>query len=193
MFSNPRVARTVLALACAAIFTAANAAPAHAAPTGTPAAAAPVSTLDAFRWLVGGAWRADTSSLPGGLKYIETRYDLAPNGRLIRFTTKFVNGDGSVGNGYAGNLYFDPAARALRMWYLDSGNTVTQGPVTGDPAAWSMAFQSDGAIIGRPGPADFRVDVVRSSPDAYKWGLFAHVGDAWKPVFSLVYVRTAAG
>jgi hypothetical protein len=163
---------------------------ASAAPAAT---SAPASQLAPFAWLIGGAWRADTSSLPGGLKYIETRYDLAPNGRLIRFTTAFVNGDGSVPNGYAGNLYFDPSASTLKLWYLDTKNEIIQATVTPDGNAFSMTFLSDGAVIGVSGAVTFRADVKRMTNDSYAWSLFAQVKDAWKPVFSLTYARAPGG
>jgi hypothetical protein len=193
MLSTSRARRASIAGAFAfALATASGVNAANAAPQAIPATtvAAASQQLVPFAWLVGGAWRADTSTLPGGLKYIETRYDLAPNGRVLRFTTAFVNADGGVGNGYAGDLFFDPAANVLKMWYVDSKNVITQGPVTGDGAAWHMTFQSDSAVIGGSGQADFRVDVTRETNDAYAWGLFARVADAWKPVFSLRYVRT---
>jgi hypothetical protein len=154
------------------------------------AASAATAKLDALKWLVGGTWRCDGTSLPGKLDRIETRYELAPNGRLIRFTTAFVMQDGSVPNGYAGNFYVDPATRGLRGWYLDTNNEETQGAVAGDAEHWAMTFNNDGAIVGRPGMMEFKADVTRTSADSYDWKLLAHVGDAWKPVFALTYRRT---
>ncbi len=160
-------------------------------PLATLAGEAPSATdaLAAFGWLAGGVWTTDGAALPPGLNRIETRYELAPNGRVIRFTTAFVNADESVGNGYAGDLYFDPGARQMRMWYIDGHDEITQGPITGDGDRWSMSFTSDGAVVGRPGPVDFRVNVVRASSDRYDWSLAAKTGGAWKPVFALSYRR----
>ena len=171
------------------LFSAASVAQALAAPDAV--RVTPITPpLQPFRWLVGGAWRADTSALPGGTKYIETRYDLAPNGSAIRFTTAFVGPDGNpLPNGYAGNLYYDGAAKQTTLWYIDSHNAITQGPVTLAGDVWTMTFNSDGAIVGHPGPTDFRVDVARRSNDAYHWTLFARTTSDWKPVFSLDYVR----
>jgi hypothetical protein len=186
--------RRAAALAVALALTSLLAAmPAQSAPDAR-AAASPSATmplpaqLAPFQWLAGGAWRADLSGLPGGMKLIETRYDVAPNG-VIRFTSKFVTPDGGVANGYTGDLYFDAAAKRLTMWYIDARGEVTQGPVTLNGDVWSMTFSGDGAVIGRPGPTSFRVDVARRSSDAYHWSLFADAGGAWKPVFALDYVR----
>ncbi|HZW52769.1 MAG TPA: hypothetical protein VFF00_01980 [Candidatus Elarobacter sp.] len=184
MFASLGARCAAAALVLAALLIAA---PARSAPPATmplPAQLAP------FQWLAGGAWRADLSALPGGMKLIETRYDVAPNG-VIRFTTKFVKPDGGIANGYAGNLYFDAAAKRLTMWYIDARGEVTQAPVSVNGDVWSMTFTGDGAVVGRPGPASFRVDVARRANDAYTWSLFADAAGAWKPVFSLDYVRSA--
>ena len=166
---------------------------AAATPAATSAISAGPAQLDAFGWLAGGVWVCDGATLPGALSRIETRYDVAPNGRVLRFTTRFVNKDGTVGNGYAGNLYYDPGQRTLRMWYIDGANEITQGPVTLDGDRWSMAFTSDGALVGRPGPMNFRVDVVRQTNDLYHWALLASPPGGWKPVFGLDYHRVAEG
>jgi hypothetical protein len=185
-----RAAALAFAFSLTALLAGAPARSSPAANSGAPAGATmPLAApLAPFRWLAGGAWRADLSALPGGMKLIETRYDVAPNG-VIRFTSKFVTPDGGVANGYTGDLYFDAAAKRLTMWYVDARGEVTQGPVTLNGDVWSMTFSGDGAVIGRPGPANFRVDVARRSNDAYHWSLFADAGGAWKPVFALDYVR----
>jgi hypothetical protein len=183
MFSRLAARCAAAAIVLATVLTAA---PARSAPPATMPLA---PQLAPFQWLAGGAWRADLSALPGGMKLIETRYDVAPNG-VIRFTTKFVKPDGAIANGYAGTLFFDAAAKRLTMWYIDARGDVTQGPVTLEGDVWSMTFTSDGAIIGRPGPANFRVDVARRSNEAYKWSLFADAAGTWKPVFALDYVRS---
>jgi hypothetical protein len=183
--------RGFTAFSLAASFAAVS--PVHALAAPDAARIAPIAPqLQPFRWLVGGVWRADTSALPGGTKYIETRYDLAPNGSAIRFTTAFVGADGNPqSNGYAGNLYYDAAAKQTSMWYIDSHSTITQGPIALAGDVWTVTFSSDGAIVGHPGPTDFRVDVTRRSNDAYRWTLFTRGGAEWKPVFSLDYVRRA--
>ncbi|HEV3087963.1 MAG TPA: hypothetical protein VGX96_12120 [Candidatus Elarobacter sp.] len=187
MLSFSFAARGCAAFALAVTMLATPASQALAAPVAAPIA----PQLEPFRWLVGGAWRADTSALPGGLKYIETRYDLAPNGSTIRFTTKFVGADGNPQrNGYAGNLYFDATAKHAAMWYIDTDSAITQGPITVAGDLWSMTFTSDGAIVGRPGPTSFRVDVARRSNDAYKWTLFWLGSETPKQLFSLDYVRS---
>ncbi|MBV8299935.1 MAG: hypothetical protein JO083_10380 [Candidatus Eremiobacteraeota bacterium] len=188
-FSFARRVFTALSL-CALL---AAAAPVRALAAPDDARVAPITPeLQPFRWLVGGVWRADTSALPGGTKSIETRYDLAPNGSAIRFTTAFIGPDGSpLPNGYAGNLYYDGTSKRTTLWYIDSHNAITQGPVTLAGDVWTMTFSSDGAIVGHPGPTDFRVDVARRSNDAYHWTLLTRAGADWKPVFGLDYVRRA--
>ena len=153
-------------------------------------AAPPSAKIAPFAWLAGGVWTTD-GPLQGGLDRIETRYALAPNGRLLTFTTRFVMKDGSWPNGYAGNLYYDDATATTRMWYIASNNEQTSGPIALDGERWSMRFTSDGAVAGHPGPTDFRVDVTRISPDAYSWQLNAFLERAWKPVFGLTYRRRA--
>jgi hypothetical protein len=181
----------LLARALAALLLAALIAPAPA--ISAPPATMPLAPeLAPFAWLASGAWRADLSALPGGTKLVETRYDVAPNG-VIRFTTAFVRPDGSIANGYAGVLFYDAAAKHLTMWYTDPRGEVVQGPVTLNGDVWSMTFTSDGAVIGKPGPANFRVDVARRSNDDYHWTLLADAGGGvWKPVFALDYLRSAA-
>jgi hypothetical protein len=163
---------------------------AFAADASVAAAGSAATKLDVLTWLAGGTWACDGTGLPGGLDRIETRYDLAPNGRVLRFTTAFVMRDGSTPNGYAGNFYVDPATNALRGWYLASNNEETQGTISGDAQHWAMVFTSDGAVVGRPGPTEFKADVTRTSANSYDWKLAAHIGDAWKPVFGLTYRRT---
>lgn len=181
-----RRALVTLALILGASFSAAGAAAAAA-----PSDASGPAQLDAFGWLAGGVWVCDGASLPETLSRIETRYDLAPNGRVLRFSTRFVDKDGTAGNGYAGNLYYDPGRRTLRMWYIDSANEITDGPVTLDGDRWSIEFTSDGAIVGRPGPMHFRVDVVRQTNDLYHWALLVSRSGGWEPVFGLDYHRVA--
>ncbi|HEY0614218.1 MAG TPA: hypothetical protein VGC96_06240 [Candidatus Elarobacter sp.] len=193
----PVTAVLVRAARCAAaglVLAALLAVPARSA-AAPPAAATPVPMplapqLVPFRWLAGGIWRADLSGLPGGMKDIETRYEIAPTG-VILFASAFVKPDGSIANGYTGALYFDAAAKRLGMWYVDAHGALTQGPVTLDGERWSMTFTSDGAIAGHPGSTPFRVDVERRSPDLYHWSLFADAGGGFKPVFALDYVRSA--
>jgi hypothetical protein len=164
-------------------------------PSGALAADAPVAAgstatkLDVLAWLAGGTWTCNGGSLPGGLARIETKYDLAPNRRVLRFTTAFVMRDGSIPNGYAGNFYVDPATNVLRGWYLASNNEETQGTISGDAQHWAMAFTSDGAVVGHPGTTEFKADVTRTSANSYDWKLLARIGDEWKPVFALTYNR----
>lgn len=182
------------ALLTAALLLGATVAPAAAAtPVTVPAASGGPAQLAAFGWLAGGVWVCDGPTLPATLSRIETRYDVAPNARVLRFTTRFVNKDGTAGNGYAGNLYYDAEQRTLRMWYIDSADEITQGPVTLEGDRWSMAFTGDGGFIGRPGAVNFRVDVVRQTNDLYHWSLLAGPAGGWKPVFALDYHRVPEG
>lgn len=184
-------ARAAAALVLLALLSApARSAEPAAQPLATPVPIPLAPQLAPFRWLAGGLWRADLSALPGGMKDIETRYEIAPTGVML-FASAFVKPDGTVANGYTGALYFDAAAKHLAMWYVDAHGVLTQGPVTVNGNVWSMTFTSDGAIVGRPGPASFRVDVARRSNDAYHWSLFADAAGTWKPVFALDYVRGA--
>jgi hypothetical protein len=185
------LARAIFAVLAVLAWSAAPYQARAADPPGVVAASGPAATLATMRWLVGGTWTCDGKTLPGGLDRIETKYDLSPNGRVIRFTTAFVMPDGSIPNGYAGNFYVDPATNGLRGWYLSSSNEETQGAVSGDEQHWAMSFKSDGSVVGRPGMMDFKADVTRTSQDSYDWKLLAYAGDTWRPVFALTYRRSA--
>jgi hypothetical protein len=152
-------------------------------------AAEPLRPIDQLSWLVGGVWSAQPPVSADGPQRIETRYEWTPNGGFIRFTTKFVMANGSNA-GYAGDLFFDPADKTLRIWYMDEHNTTTQGPIIVDGDKWTVTFRDSGDFIGVSGPVDYRVDVVRTTPDTYQWTLFANVAQTWKKVFALVYQRS---
>lgn len=139
-------------------------------------------------WLVGGVWTADASKLGPGLQRIETRYTWADNDAYIRFTTHFVSEKGTLRN-YDGNFFWNPDRSALAFWYTDAQSAVTEGPVAIDGDTMELTFRArdfDGKL------ADMKVDVVRSTSDRYVWSLAEKTGDAWKPLFSLEYVRKAS-
>jgi hypothetical protein len=154
-------------------------------------ASEPAKPIDQLSWLVGGVWSAQPPVSADGPQSIETRYEWTPNRGFIRFTTKFVMANGSNA-GYAGDLFFDPADKTLRIWYMDEHNTITQGPMSVSGDKWTISFRDSGDIVGVTGPVDYRVDIVRTAPDTYQWTLFANVAQTWKKVFALVYQRSQA-
>jgi hypothetical protein len=149
----------------------------------------PVKPIDQLSWLVGGVWSAQPPVSADGPQRIETRYEWTPNHGFIRFATKFVMTNGANA-GYAGDLFFDPADKTLRIWYMDEHNKITQGPVIVDGDKMTVTFRDSGDFVGVAGPVDYRVDVVRTTPDSYQWTLFANVAQTWKKVFALVYQRS---
>lgn len=172
----------LIVIVCPGVAAAADAQPTQAS--------TPVRPIDKLGWLVGGVWIADASKLPGGLARIESRYDTAADGAVIRFTTRFLDLNNKVDNSYAGNLFFDPNAKSLAMWYIDSQNQITQGLMAVEGDRWTMSFRAPGDIVGMSQIIDYRCDVLRERTDAYKWTLSAQVGSAWKTVFELEYLRS---
>ncbi len=96
-------------------------------------ASEPVRPIDQLSWLVGGVWTAQPPASTDGPQRIDVRYEWPPNHSFVRFTTQFVMANGSNA-GYAGDLFYDPADKALKIWYMDEHNAITQGPmsVSGD-------------------------------------------------------------
>src|SRR5580704_6133167 len=113
-------------------------------------------------WLVGGVWTADASKMGDGMKRIETRYVWSDNSAFIRFTTHFVSDKGTAKT-YDGNFFWEPAKSQLAFHATD--------------------FEGK--------PADMQVDLLKKSNDKYQWTLEEKVGDAWKQLATLEYVRTA--
>jgi hypothetical protein len=144
----------------------------------------PISDLS---WLVGGVWTADASKMGDGMKRIETRYMWSDNNAFIRFTTHFVSDKGTAKT-YDGNFFWEPAKTELAMWYMDYANEIMQGPIaiSGDTTKFSFHATD---FAGKP--ADMQVELLKKSNDKYQWTLEEKVGDAWKQLATLEYVRTA--
>lgn len=149
-----------------------------------PEAGKPISALG---WLVGGVWTADGTKLAPGLQRIETRYQWSDNGAFIRFTTHFVLDKGTVPT-YDGSFFWNPEQATLAMWYMDTRNSITQGPVKLDGETTEMTFRGND-FEGKP--ADLRVKVVRKTNDHYTWLLEEKLPDGWKQLGALEYLRTA--
>ena len=144
----------------------------------------PIASLG---WLVGGVWIADASKLGPGMQRIETRYQWSDNHAYIRFTTHFVMEKGTLRN-YDGNFYWNPEQSSLSMWYMDPGNSITQGPVRQDGDKLEMSFRAMG-FDGKAG--DFRVTVTRKNNDDYNWLLEQKQPEGWKQLATLEYLRAA--
>src|SRR3954453_16527061 len=110
--------------------------------TAAPAKAAKVSPMHPLAWVVGGVWTADMSKMGNGMKSIETRYDWSDNNAYVRFNTHFVS-DKGVAKTYDGNFYFDPAKKSLQMWYMDSSNTIYEGPIKVDGDLTTFDFRGE--------------------------------------------------
>jgi hypothetical protein len=178
-----------LLLSFAVAFTAAFAQdstkPAAANPAAKPSDAKPIVQL---AWLVGGVWTADASGMGNDMQRIETRYTWSDNNAFVRFNTHFVAQQGTL-HQYDGQFFFDPEKSALAMWYMDSKNGITQGPITVDGDTTTLSFRGpnfEGKV------ADLRVLVLRKSNDHYVWQLEEKSQDAWKPLAKLDYIRTPA-
>jgi len=141
----------------------------------------------ALGWLVGGVWTADASKLGPGMQRVETRYQWADNNAYVRFNTHFVLDKGTLNN-YDGNLFWNPERKTLAIWYMDSGNSIIEGPIELQGEGLSVTFRGtnfEGKL------ADLRVDVSRKTPDLYHWAVAEKQGDGWKPLAELDYRRLA--
>ena len=144
----------------------------------------PISDLS---WLVGGVWTADASKMGDGMLRIETRYVWSDNNAFIRFTTHFVSSKGTAKT-YDGNFFWEPSKSQLAMWYMDYANEIIQGPIAIAGKTTKFTFHATD-FEGRP--ADMQVELLKKSNDKYQWTLNEKVGDEWKQLATLEYVRTA--
>jgi hypothetical protein len=151
---------------------------------GVDAKKKPIADLS---WLVGGVWRADASKMGEGMLRIETRYVWSDNNAFIRFTTHFVSNKGTAKT-YDGNFFWDPEKSQLAMWYMDYANQIIQGPIAINGDTTKFTFRATD-FEGKP--ADMQVELLKKSNDKYQWTLDEKVGDSWKQLATLEYVRTA--
>lgn len=150
----------------------------------TEPAAKPIGVLS---WLVGGVWTADASKLGPGMQRIETRYQWADNNAYIRFNTHFVSDKGAART-YDGNFFWNPAQKTLAMWYMDTENSIVEGPVQVEGDSMKMTFRAQD-FEGKM--ADLRVVVTRKNNDDYHWALQEMQDGAWKDLAGLEYLRVA--
>jgi hypothetical protein len=142
----------------------------------------PVSALS---WLVGGVWTADASKLGPGMQRIETRYQWSDNNAYIRFNTHFIFDKGTAKT-YDGNFFWNPERKSLAVWYMDSRNGITQGPVEINGDVTKISFRGpdfEGKV------ADLQVFVARKTNDDYRWSVQEKEGDTWKEIAALEYLR----
>lgn len=142
----------------------------------------PVSALG---WLVGGVWTADASKLGPGMQRIETRYQWSDNNAYIRFNTHFIFDKGTAKT-YDGNFFWSPEQKSLAVWYMDSRNGITQGPVEIIGDVTKISFRGpdfEGKV------ADLQVFVTRKTNDDYRWSVQEKEGDTSKELATLEYLR----
>jgi hypothetical protein len=149
-------------------------------------AAAP-KPIAALGWLVGGVWTADATKLAPGMLRIETRYQWSDNNAFIRFNTHFVSEKGTLRN-YDGQFFWNPDQSAFGMWYMNAGNSITQGPVKLDGDMMELTFRAED-FDGKQ--ADMRVRVTRKTNDDYNWLLEETTPEGWKQLMTLEYLRLA--
>jgi hypothetical protein len=167
-----------------------SASPVNPATESAQSSAKPAETakpMAPLSWLVGGVWTADATKLGPGMLRIETRYQWADNNAFIRFTTHFVFDKGAQHN-YDGNFFWNPTEKTLAVWYMDSQNSITQGPVKVDGNDMTISFRGED-FEGQV--ADLRVIVTRKNNDDYHWSLQEVKDGAWKDLAGLEYLRVA--
>jgi hypothetical protein len=153
-------------------------------PQNTPPPAKPIDDL---AWLIGGVWTADASKMGGGMQRIETRYEWSDNHTFLRFNTHFVT-DKATLHRYDGQFFWDPQEAALKMWYMDAHNDITQGLVTVHGDVFDFGFRGTN-FEGKP--ADLKVQLLRKNNDRYVWQLSEKGTQGWQQLASLEYVRGA--
>jgi hypothetical protein len=141
--------------------------------------------ISAMAWLVGGVWTADASKLGPGTLRIETRYEWSDNHAFIHFTTHFVSDKGTA-HTYDGNFFWNPQMSSLAMWYMDTANSITQGPVSAESDGLKITFHGED-FEGRQ--ADMQVTILRKTNDHYQWLLAEKQGLGWKQLAALDYLR----
>src|SRR5271154_1445108 len=141
--------------------------------------------IDALSWVIGGVWTADASKMGPGMQRIETRYQWSDNNAYIRFNTHFIFDKGTAKT-YDGNFFWNPERKSLAVWYMDSRNGITQGPVEINGDVTKISFRGpdfDGKV------ADLQVFVTRKTNDDYRWSVQEKDGDTWKELAALEYLR----
>ena len=152
-------------------------------PTPTPLPLPTPRPIEQLSWLVGGIWIAQSGQ--GNLQRIETRYQWSTNQAFYRFSTRFVLQSGPKDR-YDGNIYYDPSANRLMIWYIDDAGVVVQGPIDVRGSNWSFTFTEPD---GSGNPANYRVEVVKTSADRYTWSSYQQSGSTWNSLLSLTFVR----
>ena len=151
-----------------------------------PHAAQAPEPMAPLAWLVGGVWTAEASKMGGGMQRIETRYEWSDNRAFLRFNTHFVSDKGTLHN-YDGQFFWDPQQQALKMWYMNARNDITEGSIAINDDEFNFLFQGTDF---EEKPADLRVQLTRKNNDRYIWQLAEKTPDGWKPLASLEYVRS---
>ncbi|MDP9146178.1 MAG: hypothetical protein M3N22_00840 [Acidobacteriota bacterium] len=141
--------------------------------------------MDPLAWLIGGVWTADASKLGPGMLRIESRYQWSDNNAFIRFTTHFVSDKGAA-HTYDGNFFWNPTQKTLAVWYMNSRNGITEGPVQMAGDTMQITFRGED-FEGKL--AELRVMVTRKNNHEYHWALQEMQSGAWKELASLEYLR----
>ncbi len=134
---------------------------------------------------MGGVWTADATAMGNGMKRIETRYQWSDNNSFLRFNTHFVTDKADLKT-YDGNFFWSPAKSTIYVWYTDSENAITEGPVVVSGVTTEIQFRGpdfEGKV------SDLRVLVTRKNADLYHWALSEKQSDGWKPLADLDYAR----
>ena len=156
------------------------------------ASATTANPLDAIAWMKGGTWVAEMKDKDGNVTTrIETRIRGSENGRLIKFTTTFVEHNRPHLQ-YEGVYLYDPENKWIAFFYTDSDGNFTRGHAAFAEATRTLT--QDFSIVHMNGQADtLRSLVVRDGDDAYSWNVMSQKNGQWAEIFHLRYVREKSG
>lgn len=142
------------------------------------------SPLEPIAWMTG-SWAAEAKQ-PGSAKAsrILTRFTPQLDGRVMSMETTF---DGQLV--YQGITAYDPAKKAIALWYLTPNGESIRGtvvPKTADEHLYDFTMTLTNGI-----ELHFQTLVHRVDADHYKWSLFTTInkGATWDKLFEVEYHR----
>ena len=141
--------------------------------------------LAAMNWLVSGVWVAEIPSSDGRPTRVETRFEWAEHGRMLKYVVHFKSADRTVPQ-YEGMYYWHPGRKHIAMVQVDRSGNVTESVATMDGATLTQenqATQTDGTT--RPQ----RVRIVREGDDGFSFRAMVQREGEWVDAVGFTYKR----